>query len=151
MPDDPELFSIVPVEGKAPSDAIVTGPMSEVTAYIGQSIARIAEEERLAQAQRDAEETERHQAEARTYALQMFSDGITRLHERLDQYEARKKAYADQLRGENEEAENARVEAMLKALPDPDAPDTATHPAPGEHSDDGDFEAINPPPGQREV
>jgi hypothetical protein len=76
MPNDPELFAIVPVEGKSPPDAICTGPMSEVTTYIGQSIARIAEEERLAQAQRDAEETERHQAEVRTHALQMFTDGL---------------------------------------------------------------------------
>jgi hypothetical protein len=155
MPDDlPELFAIVPVEGKSPPGAICVGPMSEVTAYIGQSIARIAEEERLAQAQRDAAETERHQAATRTHALQMFSDGIARLGERIDQFAARKQAHEAQLQREKEEAETARVEALLAALPDPDAPDLypgtghnpAPHPAPHELSDDGDFEAVNPPP-----
>jgi hypothetical protein len=150
MPDNPEMFAIVPVSGKPPADAIVSGgPLSEIMEYIGGSVARNEKEAQIAKAQRDAEETEKRQAEVHTHALQMFSDGITRLGERLDQFEVRKQARADQLQREKEEAETARIEALLAALPDPDAPDTATHPAhpaPGEHTDDGDFEAINPPP-----
>jgi hypothetical protein len=118
MPDEPELFSIVPVVGKSPPDAICTGPMSEVTTYIGQSISRIAEEERLAQAQRDAEETEKRQAETRACNAQMFANGVARLHERLDEFEARKQARADQLQREAQAAENARVEALLAAHPE---------------------------------
>jgi hypothetical protein len=79
----------------------------------------------------------------------MLADGLTRLHNRLDEFEARKQARADRLQREKEAAENARVEAMLKALPDPDDPSAtqpAPPPAPGEQNDDGDFEAINPPP-----
>jgi hypothetical protein len=120
MPNDPDLFAIVPVEGKSPKDAICIGPMSEVTTYIGQSTARIAEEERLAQAQRDAEETERHQAATRAHALQMFSDGITRLGERLDAFDARRQARADQLEREAQEAEHRQTEKFLASLPDPD-------------------------------
>jgi hypothetical protein len=66
-----EQFAIVPVEGKCPPEAIVVGPMSEVTSYIGQSIARIEEEQRLAQAKEDAEETAQRQSEIRAHAAQI--------------------------------------------------------------------------------
>jgi hypothetical protein len=144
MPDDPELFSIVPVVGKAPSDAICTGPMSEVTTYIGQSIARIAEEERLAQAQRDAEETERHQQETRAHNAQMFVNGIAHLATRLDQFEARKKAHEEQLQREAQAAENARIEALLDALPDPDNPDVETALKDATHAPTGELHSVAP-------
>jgi hypothetical protein len=149
MPDDPELFSIVPVEGKAPSDAIVTGPMSEVMEYIGGSVARNEKEAQIAQAERDIEQTAREQEETRARTAQMFANGVAHLAARLDQFVAREQARAAQLQREKEAAENARVEALLAALPDPDDPNLypgiGSNPAPGEHSDDGDFEAINPP------
>jgi hypothetical protein len=74
MPDDNELFAIVPVVGKSPPEAICVGPMSEVTAYIGQSIARIEEEKRLAKAQEDAAETALKQQEVRECAAQILAD-----------------------------------------------------------------------------
>jgi hypothetical protein len=138
---DPERFAIVPVEGKSPPEAIVVGPMSEVTTYIGQSIARIEEEQRLAQAQADAEETAQHQAEIRAHAAQILSDGMARLNERIDQYEARKKARADQLRRDEEEAEIARTEAMLDSLPDPDLPDL---PGDSSYVPAGDLHSVAP-------
>jgi hypothetical protein len=137
MNDQNERFAIVPVEGKSPPEAIVVGPMSEVTSYIGQSIARIEEEQRLAQAQRDAEETKRYQAEVRECAAQILADGITRLNERIDAYEGRKQERADQLQRQAEEAEAARIEEELAALPDPDDPYSM--------GDDGELTAVHEP------
>jgi hypothetical protein len=146
MPDDLDLFSIIP--GRSPSNAIVTGPMSEVMEYIGGSVARNEKEAQIAKAQRDAVETERHQQEVRTSVAQMLADGLTRLHSRLDEFEARAQTRADRLEREKEEAENARTEAFLASLPDPEDPAT-TAPLATTLSvptgDDGDFEASNPP------
>jgi hypothetical protein len=138
MPDQNERFYIAPVEGKAPPESIVIGPMSEVMEYIGGSIARIEKEKRLALAERDAEETAKFQAEARASAAQMLVDGLEHLSGRIDAYEARKKAHADQQRRDKEEAEAAAIEEMLSLLPDPDNPHAM--------GDDGDFEAVIPPP-----
>ena len=141
----PELFAIVPVEGKSPADAVATGPWSEVATYIGQSIPRIEEEQRLAQARADAAETAQHQAEMRAHALQMFTDGITRLGERLDAFIASRQARADQQQRDAEAAEIARVEAMINTLPDPDLP-AVTSSALAAPGDDGDLKATKPPP-----
>jgi hypothetical protein len=137
MSDQNERFAIVPVEGKSPPEAIVVGPMSEVTEYIGGSIARNEKEAKLAQAQIDAEQTAKYQAEVRARAAQILSNGLTRLGERLDQFEARKAERAEQQRRDEEEAEAAAVEQMLAGLPDPDTLHTL--------GDDGDFEAVIPP------
>jgi hypothetical protein len=106
--------------------------------YISQSIPRIEEEKRLAQAQLDAEETERQQQATRACAAQMLANGIVRLGERLDAFETRQAERADQLQREAQEAEIARLEKELAALPDPDDPDALAT------GDDGDFE-IKPP------
>jgi hypothetical protein len=144
MNDQSERFAIVPVEGKSPPESIVVGPMSEVMEYIGGSIARIEKEQRLAQAERDAEETAKYQDEVRVCALQILGDGLTRLNERIDQFETRKQGRADQLQREAEEAETARIEEELAALPDPDDPEAFEN----LHTmgDDGDFEAVKPKP-----
>jgi hypothetical protein len=145
MPDDPnDLFAIVLCShGHTPPEAIATGPKSEVFKYISQSIPRMEEEERLAQAQLDAEETERFHDEVRARAFQILGNGITRLNERIDQYEARKQARADQLQQEAEAAEIARFAAELAALPDPDQPEAFDpHPAMG---DDGELTAVHEP------
>jgi hypothetical protein len=142
MNDQTERFAIVPVEGKSPSEAIVVGPMSEVMEYIGGSIARNEKEAKLAQAERDAEETERFHGEVRARALQILGNGLTRLGERIDAFETRKAERADQLQREAEEAEAARLEKELAALPDPDAPWAFDNPT--ATGDDGDFE-VKPP------
>jgi hypothetical protein len=154
---DPDLFSIIP--GRSPSNAIVTGPMSEVMEYIGGSVARMEKEQQIADAQRDVEQTAREQEETRIHNAQMFANGIAHLATRLDAYEARRQARADQLQREAEEAQNRATEEFLAGLPDPDdLTTTALLPATGdgsphddrrlltEISDDGDFEAVNPPP-----
>jgi hypothetical protein len=124
---DNELFAIVPVEGnQSPPEAIVVGDLREVTSYIGQSIARIEEEQRLAQAQQDAAETERIQSEARACAAQMLVDGLTHLSERLDEFETRKPARAEQARRAKEAAEYQAIEDAIAAHPDPDNPDAST-------------------------
>src|SRR6516162_11767338 len=110
MNDQSERFAIVPVEGKSPPESIVIGPMSEVMEYIGGSIARNKKEAKLAQAERDAAETERFHDKVRVCAAQILADGLTRLATRLDNFMARKQERADQLQREAEEAETARIE-----------------------------------------
>ena len=144
MNDQTERFAIVPIEGKAPAERIVIGPMSEVMKYISQSIPRIEEEKRLAQAQLDAEETERQQHETRACAAQMLANSIVRLGERLDAFETRQAERADQLQREAEEAEIARVAEELAALPDPDDPSAFDKPT--AIGDDGDFQAVKQKP-----
>jgi hypothetical protein len=137
MSDPNELFAIVPCShGHVPEDAIVTGNLSQITEYIPQSVARDEREAQLADAERDAEETERFHDEVRQRAAHILADGITRLNERLDAFEAKRQAQADQLQREKEEAEAARIAAELAALPDPDNYTMG---------DDGDFQAVHDP------
>jgi hypothetical protein len=139
MPDDNELFAIVPVQGtKSPPDAICVGPMSEVTKYISQSISRIEEEKRLAKAQEDAAETELKQQEVRECAAQILADGVAHLAERIDRYEAHRHEQMEQQKRIEEAAEAKAIEEMLNGLPDPESPQQAM-------GDDGEFE-IKPPP-----
>jgi hypothetical protein len=144
MNDPNELFAIVPFSGRAPEEAIITGNLSQVTEYIPQSIVRNERDQQLAQAERDAEETERFHDEVRACAAQILTDGIVRLNERLDQFEARKAEREDQQRRDEEEAEAAAIEAELAALPDPDDPDVLGNPP--ATGDDGDFQETKPPP-----
>jgi hypothetical protein len=138
MPDNNQQFAIVPYTGRAPEDAIVTGNLSQVTEYIPQSVARNEKEAQLAQAERDAEETANHQAEVRACAIQILGDGLTHLSNRLDGFETRKQEREEQQRRDAEEAEAAAVEQMLAGLPDPEDPQAM--------GDDGELEAIKPPP-----
>ena len=140
---DPEQFAIVPVEGNSPPEAIVVGPMSEVTSYIGQSIARIEEEQRLAESQAEAAEVAQHQSEIRAHAAQILTDGMARLSARLDAFVASKQARADQQQRDAEAAEIARVEAMLETLPDPDTPDAPVL-RDSSHAPSGDLHSIAP-------
>ena len=143
MPDNNDMFAIVPCShGHTPEEAIITGNLSQVTEYIPQSVARNERDQQLAQAERDAEETERFHGEVRARALQILGNGLTRLGERIDAFETRKAERADQLQREAEEAEAARLEKELAALPDPDAPWAFDNPT--ATGDDGDFE-VKPP------
>jgi hypothetical protein len=137
----PEQFAIVPVEGNSPPEAIVVGPMSEVTSYIGQSIARIEEEQRLAQAKEEAAAVSLQQDEIRAHAVQILTDGMARLSERLDAFVARRQERADQQKRDAEAAEIARIEAMLETLPDPDTPDAMRD---SSHAPSGDLHSIAP-------
>src|SRR6516164_2437294 len=120
MPDNNDMFAIVPCShGHTPEEAIITGNLSQVTEYIPQSVARNERDQQLAQAERDAEETERFHDEVRARALRILGNGVTRIGERLDQYETREAERAEQQRRDAEAAEAAEIEAMLEALPDP--------------------------------
>jgi hypothetical protein len=142
MPNPNELFAIVPVEGtKSPPEAIVVGNMSAVMECIPQSVAREEAEGRLAQAKRDAAETERQQQEVRACAAQILGEGLTRLSERLDQFETRKATLAEQAKRDAAEAEYQAVEDEINRLPDPDNPDVHSALQAG---DDGDL-TIKPP------
>jgi hypothetical protein len=118
--------------------------MSEVTAYIGQSIARIEEEQRLAEAQRNAEQTAQHQAEVRACALEILGDGLTRISERLDAFENRKRELAALEQRNAEEAEAKAIAEYLDSLPDPDAPDVETVVKDATHQPSGDMHSVGP-------
>jgi hypothetical protein len=128
MPNPNELFAIVPVEGtKSPPDAIVVGNMSAVMECIPQSVARQEAEGRLAEAKRDAAETERQQQEVRSCAAQILGEGLTRLSERLDQFETRRAALAEQAKRDAEAAEYQAVEDEMNRMPDPDKTDSVLY------------------------
>jgi hypothetical protein len=142
MPNPNELFAIVPVEGtKSPPDAIVVGNMSAVMECIPQSVARQEAEGRLAEAKRDAAETERQQQEVRSCAAQILGEGLTRLSERLDQFETRRAALAEQAKRDAEAAEYQAVEDEMNRMPDPDNPDVH---AALQAGDDGELTAKPP-------
>jgi hypothetical protein len=142
MHDQSEQFAIVPYTGQ--KDAIAHGNLSQVTEYIPQSVARNERDQQLAQAERDAEETAKVQAETRDVAARMLVDGLTRLGERLDGFETRKAEREEQQRRDAEETEAARIEAMLAELPDPDAPDAETVLKDAAHVPSGDLHSVGP-------
>jgi hypothetical protein len=137
MADPNELFAIVPLEGKAPPEAICIGPISEVFEYIGGSVARSEKEAQLAKAQRNVAETERAQDKNLGHMAQLLVDRVEHLTTRMDQFQARRTQRAERLQRAEEAAEAARIEAMLDALPDPDSPHAL--------GDDGELTAVIPP------
>ena len=50
MTDINQIFAIVPVNGKPPDDAICWGTLGECTEFVAQSVARVAVEQRIAEA-----------------------------------------------------------------------------------------------------
>jgi hypothetical protein len=140
MPEE-QQFAIVPYTGRPPEEAIITGNLSQVTEYIPQSVARNEKEAQLAQTERNAAETAKHQAEVRACALQILGDGLEHLSNHLDGYETRKQEREEQQRRDAEAAEAAAVERMLATLPDPEAPQAM--------GDDGEFEIKSPPDVER--
>jgi hypothetical protein len=118
-------------------------PYPNVGGDLRQSIARIEEEQRLAQAKQDAEETERFHDEVRECAAQILADGVARLAERIDGFETRKAERADQLQRQAQEAEAARLAAELAALPDPDDPEAFE--GPPATGDDRELTAVHEP------
>jgi hypothetical protein len=117
-------FAIIEIPpGPSPPEAIVVGNMDAVMRCLPQTVASEEQEQRLALAEKQAAETARKQQEARTCAARMLADGLRHLSNRLDTFEARKKAHADQLRRDAEEAEAKAIAEYLNSLPDPDALD----------------------------
>ena len=132
--DNNEMFAIVPVNGKPPSDAICYGRLPEIMEYVAQSQARAAVEQRIAEAkeqiQADAKTLQNAQhitARAAT-RITALGDALVAAHE----LKVRKDAAAK--KAEAEAAEAKRVQEMLDRLPDPDA-------AP----DDGDLQSPKRP------
>jgi hypothetical protein len=117
-----EQWAIVPVfNGKPPSDAIVWGSISEVLEYVGQTQARVEQEQRIASAQEqlksDAKTLERAQrltADAGT-RLTAIGDALVKAREQQHRRDAAAKKAAA------EATEAKRVQDLLDKLPDPDA------------------------------
>jgi hypothetical protein len=127
MPGPDERFAIVPIppgpSSDVPlSDAIVVGNLSEVFEYIGQTPAREAAENNLAEAQAHAAKVEQLQAMARSCNILAFADSINHLNSRLDAFVARRDARVRRDAEEAEREEAARIQAMLDSLTDPDDP-----------------------------
>ena len=121
-----DRFAIVPLPpgtSPAPDDAIVVGPLSEVTEYIGQSIARADAVAELNRARFTADQIARVQSVTRAVQVATLADTIKQLDARLNTLAQRRADAASARRRRDEEEEQKRIQAELDALPDPDAPD----------------------------
>src|SRR5262249_54767757 len=116
MPNDPNLFAIVPTTLPAPADAIVVGPMSEVMEYIPQTIARDNAMAELERARLSAEQIKTAQNKTRDIQLSMLHDAITHLSTRMDAFVERCQAQARRDAEEAEREEAERIQAELDAL-----------------------------------
>ena len=122
VPLNHETFAIVPVfNGKPPSDAIMHGSLSEILEHVGQTQARVAVEQRIAEAkeqiQADAKTLQNAQhitARAAT-RITAIGDALVAAKEKQARRDAKAKKDAE------EAAEAKRVQEMLDRLPDPDA------------------------------
>ena len=126
MTSDPtERFAIVPLStpGRTPDDAIVVGPLSEVTEYIGQSIARQDAVEELERARFSADQIFALQSKTRGVQAAMLADTIKQLDVRLNTLTQRRADAARDRKRRDEEEERQRIQRELDVLPDPDAPD----------------------------
>ena len=124
-----ERFAIVPLStpGRTPDDAIVVGPLSEVTEYIGQSISRQDAVEQLNRARFSADQIAGLQEKTRGVQVSMVAEATKHLDTRLSAFNKRR-ADAARARADAEaEAEAKRIETELASLPDPDDPNAASN------------------------
>jgi hypothetical protein len=113
--NDQQLVALVPYTGKPPENSIMEGCIPQVMENIPQSKARMEALQRFAQAKKDAEETERFHDEVRARALEILGNGLTRLSERIDAFEARRHEHMEQQKRIEEAAEAAAAEAEANA------------------------------------
>ena len=134
--DPTERFAIVPLStpGPTPSDAIVVGPLNEVTEYIGQSIARQDAVGELNRARFSADQIASMQNKTRGVQVSMLADTIKQLDARMSAHAQRRADAARDRKRRDEEEEQRRILAELDALPDPDDPDA--------HQPTGDLHAL---------
>ena len=123
-----ERFAIIPLNtpGRTPDDAIVVGPLSEVTSYISQSISRQDAIAELDRARFSADQIAGLQEKTRGVQVSMVAEAIKHLDQRLDTLLQRR---ADSIRARkrrDEEEEQRRIETELASLPDPDDPNAAS-------------------------
>lgn len=123
--DPTERFAIVPIStpGRTPDDALVVGPLSEVTEYIGQSVARQDAIAGLNHARFSVDQIASMQNKTRAVQAAMLADTIKQLDARLNALAHRRSDSALARKRRDEEEEQKRIKAELDALPDPDDPD----------------------------
>jgi hypothetical protein len=142
----PERFAIVeiPAEGPSPANSLLIGPLDMLMEQIPDTKARIAAEQRLADAQINAAQVQKMQDATRGIQVAAFCDGVTRLAHRLDGYEQRQAARerADQEQHELEEAQR-KAEQIQLALDALEEPSETHHPA-------ADLHSVDPSEPQRE-
>ena len=87
-----DRFAIVPLStpGRTPDDAIVVGPLSEVTEYIGQSISRQDAIDALNHARFTADQIAGLQEKTRGVQVSMVAEAIKHLDQRLDALQQRR-------------------------------------------------------------
>jgi hypothetical protein len=131
-----ERFAIVPLStpGRTPDDSIVVGPLSEVTEYIGQSIARADAVAELNRARFTADQIAGLQEKTRGVQVSMVTEAIKRLDARMSAHAQRRADAARDRARRDEEEEQKRIELSMSMLPDPDDP--------GSHGPTGDLHAL---------
>ena len=129
--DPTSRFAIVPLSspGRPPDDAIVIGPLSEVTEYIGQSVARADAVQQLNRARFTADQIAGLQSKTRAVQATMLADTIKQLDARMNAIAQRRADAASARKRRDEEEEQERIQAELDSLPDPDDPASHGHAA----------------------
>lgn len=122
--DPTSRFAIVPLStpGRAPDDAIVVGPLSEVLEYIPQSVARNDAVQELERARFTTDQIAGLQTRTRAVQATMLADTIKHLDARMNAIVQRRADAASARARRADEVEQQRIRAELGALPDPDDP-----------------------------
>lgn len=142
----PEMFAMVelPPGQPPPGNAIMTGPLDMLMAQLPDTVARSNEMRQLDAARVDAAAINTMQQATRDIQVAAFADGVARLAQRLDALERRRRDRARRDAERRDREQQQATQAMLDALPDPDAPLDPTAAAPV-HA--GDLHAERPPSG----
>jgi hypothetical protein len=119
MTDPAQTFKLYGPTG----DIIMTGSMNAIMERLPDTKARDSALADMLKIAADAVEAEERQQEARASAVQILSDGITRLCHRLDSFEKERAISAKRAEAARKEAADRRVQRYLDELPDPEEPD----------------------------
>jgi hypothetical protein len=117
---DPRQFTLTSPDGSI----IARGSMSAVMERLPDTHARNDAIESMYRVAADAVEAEERQQEARASAVQMISDAVAHLTNRMDAYISRREAQRQADAEEAAREEQEQIQNYLDQLPDPDGPDT---------------------------
>jgi hypothetical protein len=145
MTDTAQTFKLLDASG----NIIMQGALSTMLECLPDTQARSDAVEAMYRIACDAVEAEERVAEARACAIKHFCDGISRLAERLDQFEKARSQSMKRAQAEQQKRDRARVQKYVDTeWDDPDEPDALYSIDPTERQaemGDQDPEGIPPP------
>jgi hypothetical protein len=104
-------------------DVIMTGSMSAIMERLPDSVARNDALSTMLDTAVKQVEAEEKLEEAKACAVQILTDGISRLTHRLDQFEKQRALSAKRAEAARKEAARRQVQRYMDELPDPDNPE----------------------------